>query len=160
MPAVIRGREADDPRGPGGTRAFAAMERNGWFAYTVTGGAKRTARVSICVASRDDRGRWGRHGRQALVYACWGAPGRSCAWVRETYRSRFGIESSYRKMSQARGGTSTRRPGLRLRYAGLAPVVRNERVWLHFAILSASRRGGRLIRPERLRLRALLHWLI
>jgi putative transposase len=160
MPVVIRGLKADDPRGPSGTRVFAAMKRSGWFGYTVTSGTKRTATVSICVSCRNFRGQWKRHGRRALVYACWGVEGRSCAWVRETYRSRFGIESSYRQMNQARGRTSTRRPELRLLYAGLALVLRNEWVWLHFEVLSTPRRGGRLIRLERLRLRALLHWLL
>jgi hypothetical protein len=160
MPVVIRGRKATDPGGPGGTRVFAAMKRSGWFEYTVRGGTKRTARVSICVSCRNYRGQWRRHGRQALVYACWGVPDRSCTWVRETYRARFGIESSYRQMNQARGRTSTRRPELRLLYVGLALVLRNEWVWLHFEVLSTPRRGGRAIRLERLRLRALLHWLI
>jgi hypothetical protein len=160
MPVVIRGREADHPQGPGGTRIFAVMKRSGWHEYTVTGGTKRAASVSICVSCRNYRGQWKRHGRQAPVYACWGAEGRSCAWVRETYRARFGIESSYRQMNQARGRTSTRRPELRLLYVGMAPVPRDEWVWLHFEVLSTPRRGGRLIRLERLRLRALLHWLL
>lgn len=108
---------------------------------------------------RNYRGQWKRHGRQTLVYACWNLPGRSYEWVRETYRSRFGIESSYRQMNQARGRTSSRRPSLRLLYVGISLVLRNEWVWLHYAVLSAPRRGGRLLRPERLRLRALLHWL-
>jgi putative transposase len=63
-------------------------------------------------------------------------------------------------MNQARGRTSTRRPELRLLYVGIALVLRNEWVWLHFEVLSTPRRGGRLIRLERLRLRALLQWLI
>ena len=160
MPVVIRGRKADDPRGPSGTRVFAAVKRSGWFKYTMRSGTGRTATVSICVSCRNYRGQWKRHGRQALVYACWGVEGRSCTWVRETYRARFGIESSYRQMNQARGRTSTRRPELRLLYVGLALVLRNEWVWLHFEALSTPRRGGRLIRQERLRLRALLHWLV
>jgi Transposase DDE domain len=160
MPTVIRGRKADDPRGPSGTRVFAVVKRSGWFEYTVHSGTKRTATVSICVSCRNYRGQWKRHGRQALVYACWGVKGRSCTWVRETYRTRFGIESSYRQMNQARGRTSTRRPELRLLYVGISLVLRNEWVWLHFTVLSTPRRGGRLIRLERLRLRALLHWLI
>jgi hypothetical protein len=160
MPAVIRGKKADDPRGPSGTRVFAAMKRSGWFEYTVTSGSKRTATVSICVSCRNYRGQWRRHGRWSLVYACWGVDGRSCAWVRETYRTRFGIESSYRQMNQARGRTTTRRPELRLMYVGLALLLRNEWVWLHFEVLSSPRRGGRLIRLERLRLRAMLHWLL
>jgi putative transposase len=160
MPAVVRGRKPDHPLGPSGTRLFAMRKRGGWFEHTITSGTGRTARVSICVACRNYRGRWKRHGRQALVYACWGVPDRSCAWVRETYRTRFGIESSYRQMNQARGRTSTRRPELRLLYVGIALVLRNEWVWLHFAVLSTPRRGGRLIRLERLRLRAMLRWLI
>jgi Transposase DDE domain len=160
MPALIRGRQASDPRGPSGTRVFALMKRSGWFAYTVANAAGRRATVSICVSCHNLRGRRGRRGRRALVYACWGVPGRSCAWVRETYRRRFGIESSYRQMNQARGRTSSRRPELRLLYAGLALVLRNEWVWLHFAVLSTPRRGRRLIRLERLRFRALLRWLL
>lgn len=159
MPVVIRGRKADHPRGPSGTRAFAVMKRSGWFEYRVQSGTKRTATVSICVSCRNYRGQWKRHGRQALVYACWSIKGRSCMWVRETYRTRFGIESSYRQMNQARGRTSTRRPELRLLYVGTSLVLRNEWVWLHFAVLSTPRRGGRLLRLERLRLRELLHWL-
>jgi Transposase DDE domain len=162
MPVVLRGRKADDPRGPSGTRTFALWKRGGWSSYRITGGARRekTARVSICVACRNYRGQWGRHGRRALVFACWGVQGHSIAWVRETYRARFGIESSYRQMNQARGRTTTRRPELRLLYVGLALVLRNEWVWLHFTTLSTPRRGSRLLRFERLRLRSLLRWLI
>jgi putative transposase len=161
MPVKLTGRKADHPRGPSGTRAFAARKRSGWFAHTVTrkdGG--RTARVAICVMCRNYRGQWKRHGRQTLVYACGKVEGRSFEWVRQTYRRRFGIESSYRQMNQARGRTSTRRPELRLLYVGLALVLRNEWVWLHHEVLSTPRRGGRLLRLGRLRLRALLHWLV
>jgi hypothetical protein len=38
-------------------------------------------------------------------------------------------------------------------------VLRNVWVWLHWEVLSTPRRGGRLIRLERLRLKAMLHWL-
>ena len=65
-----------------------------------------------------------------------------------------------RQMNQARGRTTTRRPELRLLYVGLALLLRNEWVWLHFEVLSSPRRGGRAIRLERLRLGELLHWLI
>jgi hypothetical protein len=158
MPVKLTGRKADHPKGPSGTRVFAAVKRSGWFEHMVVSGA-RTARVAICVACRNYRGKWKRHGRQRLIYAGWGVAGRSCDWVRETYRSRFGIESSYRQMNQARGRTSTRRPELRLLYAGLSLVLRNEWVWLHREVLSTPRRGGRVIRQERLRLRTLLRWL-
>ncbi len=158
MPVKLTGRKPGHPKGASGTRVFTLVKRSGWFEHTVTSGA-RTARVAICVACRNYRGKWKRHGRQRLIYAGWGVAGRSCDWVRETYRSRFGIESSYRQMNQARGRTSTRRPELRLLYAGLSLVLRNEWVWLHWEVLSTPRRGGRWVRQERLRLRALMRWL-
>ena len=47
MPVVLRGRKADHPRGPSGTRVFALWKRSGWSESTGTGGTKRTARVAI-----------------------------------------------------------------------------------------------------------------
>ena len=72
MPVICRGRRADDPRGPSGTRVFATHKRQGWFRYTLTSANKRTATVQICVHCRNWRGRRNRHGRKTLVYACWG----------------------------------------------------------------------------------------
>jgi hypothetical protein len=77
-----------------------------------------------------------------------------------TSRLRFGIESSYRQMHEGRIRTTTRRPTLRLLYVGIALVLRNLRVWLHYAILSMPRRGGRVILLERLRWETLLLWLL
>src|SRR4051794_28870886 len=86
MPVVVRGRKADDPRGPSGTRVFALRKQSGWFPYRMVGGARRekTAQVTIAVSCRNYRSQWNRHGRRALVYACWGVEGHSIAWVRET----------------------------------------------------------------------------
>lgn len=153
MPAEIRGRNADHPLGPSSTRVFALKKRGGWFEHAIRGATKR-ARVAICVACFNDHGR-----RRTVVYACWGVDGRSCAWVRRTYKSRFGIETSYRQMNQARGLTTTRRPELRLLYIGLALILRNEWVWLHFEILSTPRRGRRQINLERLPLGRQLIWI-
>ena len=77
-----------------------------------------------------------------------------------TYRLRFGIESSYRQMHEGRIRTTTRRPVVRLLYVGIALVLRNLWVWLHYTILSMPRRGGRVILLERLRWETLLLWLL
>jgi hypothetical protein len=101
-----------------------------------------------------------RHGRQALIYAYWGYRPPSPDSVFATYRLRFGIESSYRQMHEARIRTTTRRPVVRLLYVGIALVLRNLWVWLHYTILSMPRRGGRVILLERLRWETLLLWLL
>jgi hypothetical protein len=53
--------------------------------------------------------------------------------VRDNYRRRFGIESSYRQMRQLRIKTNTRNPALRFVYLALALTLRNIWVTLRFA---------------------------
>ena len=158
MPVVCRGRKPDHPKGPSGTRVFATRKRSGWGRYTLTNARKRTATVSICVKCRNYRGQWKRHGRQALVYGYWGLRPSSAQWVHETYRLRFGIESSYRQLHQARIRTCTRNPLLRLLYVGVALILRNVWVWLHREVLARGRRGGR-IDLNQLVFRKMLVWL-
>ena len=160
MPAVLRGRKEGHAEGPSGTRVFALRKRSGWDEYRLTGSDKRTARVSICVHCRNFAGQWGRHGRQTLVYAFWGFVPSSTRWVRETYRSRFAIETSYRQMQQGRARTCTRNPLVRLLLVATALILRNVWVWLHYAVLSTPRRGSRRWNPEALTLKALLLWLL
>jgi putative transposase len=159
MPVVLRGRKADHAKGPSGTRVFATRKCGGWDEYTVTAAGGQKARVSICIHCRNYDGQWGRHGRQALVYAFWGLEPSSTRWVRETYRKRFAIEASYRQLHQGRARTSTRDPLVRLLLVGVALVLRNVWVWLHYAALSTPRRGNRRYNLERLTLRGMLLWL-
>jgi hypothetical protein len=159
MPLPLRGRTADHPEGPGGSRVFQYARRSGWGTYTLRRGG-RAATVRVCVKCRNYAGQWGRRGRQRLVYAFWGLEPKGFDWVREAYRRRFAIEASYRQMNQARIRTSTRNPVVRLLFVGIALVLRNVWVWLHWQALSQPRRGGRLIRLERLRFKALLLWLL
>jgi putative transposase len=156
MPVVCRGRGPDHPRGPSGTQVFRQWKASGWADYTLTEAGGRTATIGICVRCRNYRGQWNRRGRQALVYAYWGFVPRSCESVRQVYRGRFGIETSYRQMQQARVRTCTRNPVVRLFLIGVALLLRNVWVWLHYEILSTPRRGGRRINLERLRFTALL----
>jgi hypothetical protein len=160
MPVVLRGRKAEHPQGPSGTRVFATRKRGGWDEYTLTAAGGQTARVSICVHCRNYNGQWGRHGRQTLVYAFWGLSPSSTAWVRQTYRKRFAIETSYRQLHQGRARTCTRNPEVRLLLVGVALVLRNVWVWLHYAALATPRRGGRRLNLDLLPLKDLLLWLL
>jgi putative transposase len=128
MPVICRGRRADDPRGPSGTRVFATHKRRGWFRYTLTSATQRTATVRICVHCCNWRGRRNRHGPQTLVYAYWGLLLTTTHWVYQVYRRRFGIETSYRQLHEARIKTTTRDPQLRLLFVSIALFLRN--VWV------------------------------
>ena len=160
MPLILRGRKADHPNGPSASRVFASWKKSGGGRYTLTSGKKERATVSVCVKCRNRRGERGQHGREALVYAYGGglSPG-SYAWVQETYRRRFGIETSYRQLEQARIRTSTRDPLLRLLYVGVALILRNVWAWLHWEVLSCPRRGGRRVDLGQLTFRGMLLWL-
>jgi hypothetical protein len=160
MPLPLRGRKADHPRGASGSRVFGYRKRSGWSQYTLTEAKGRKATVAVCVKCRNRRGERGRHGREALVYAYGGGlrPG-SYRWVKETYRSRFAIETTYRQLQQARINTCTRDPLLRLLYVAVALILRNVWVWLHWQVLAERRRGGRRVDTNRLPFRAMLLWL-
>jgi Transposase DDE domain len=159
LPVVGRGRNATHPHGPSGSRRFWSWTRSGWSTYTLHTVQHRWATVQICVTCCNYRGQWGRYGRRPLVYAYWGLRPSSPQWVREIYRRRFAIETTYRQLHQARIRTSTRNPLLRLLYVGLALILRNVWVWLHLRVLAKRRPGGRHIDLALLRFRTMLWWL-
>jgi putative transposase len=159
MPAPCRGSPADHAQGPGGPRVFHLWKRGGWSRHVLRDAQGRTATVGICVKCRNYRGAWRRHGRQALVYAYGGLRPSSGQWVYQTYRLRFGIETTYRQLRQARIATATRDPVLRWLFVGLALLLRTVWVWLHGEVLSHPRRGGRRFDLDQLPFRAMLLWL-
>ena len=161
MPVVTRGKKADKPGGPGGPRVFQGWKKGGFSKYTLkeTGAKGRTARVGICVHVRNRNGRRGKRGRERLVYAFWGWQPRQPLAVSEVYRLRFGIETSYRQLGEAKAKTCTRSPQVRLFLIGVALLLRNVWVWLHHEVLSTPRRGRRRYNLERLRFEAMLAFL-
>ena len=160
MPVVCHGRSPKQRGGPSGSYVFRTWKKSGWSTYTLADAKKRTASVSICVKCRNYRGEREHHGRQALVYAYWGYRPSTPDSAFTTYRLRYGIETSYRQLHEGRIRTTTQRPDVRLLYVGIALVLRNLWVWLHYTILSRPRRGGRVILLERLRWETLLLWLL
>jgi len=160
MPVVCHGRSPKQRGGPSGSYVFRTWKKSGWSTYTLADAKKRPATVSICVKCRNYRGERKRRGRQALIYAYWGYRPSTPDSVFTAYRLRFGIESSYRQLHEGRIRTTTRRPEVRLLSVGIALVLRNLWVWLHYTILSRPRRGGRVILLERLRWETLLLWLL
>ena len=159
MPAIARGRKPAEGEPATGIRAFQMWKSGGWGKHTLVTG-KDKATVSICVHCGNHRGKRKKRGRYAWVYAYWGLRPGSTRWVKDTYRSRFGIETSYRQLNEARIKTCTRNPVVRFFFIALALILRNVWVWFHWEKLSTPRRGRRLLRPERLRFKVMLNWLL
>jgi putative transposase len=165
MPVIRRGRKPSHPQGASGTWAFTTWKRSGWARYTLEEkkGRRATVTLAVCRHRLPEQTRSGRRLRgrrlQVWLYAVWGLEPRAVAWVRDTYRRRFGIESSYRQLNQTRIRTSSRSPLLRLLFVGLALVLRNVWVWLHWEVLAGKRRGKRRVDLDQLPLRAMMHWL-
>ena len=74
-------------------------------------------------------------------------------------RKRFGIESSYRQLRQARIYTCTRDPHLRLVFIAVALLLRNLWVWMHTTLLAEGSACWHKLRPQRLRFQRLLDWV-
>jgi hypothetical protein len=164
MPVPLRGRKKEHPKGPGGTRVFEYWSKSGRGQHTLTSLDKKkkqkTATVGIVVHCRNRAGRRKKQGRERLVYAYWGWEAPGAAQVSELYRRRFGIETSYRQMNQCRARTCTRSPAVRLLLVGVALILRNVWVWLHWSVLSTPRRGLRVLRLAALRVKRLLLMLL
>jgi hypothetical protein len=160
MPAVKRGKKPTTAGGPTGTYALAAETQSHWSTYTLKSPKEGHVAFDLAVVCHNTRGQRGRHQREALLYATWGVTHRPLSWIRATYRSRFGIESSYRQSHQARIRTSSRKPALRLLFMGVALVLRNVWVWLHAEVMAQPQRGARQLRPQSIRFARLLMWLL
>ena len=153
-PQAIHGQAPKDGRLTG-LRAIRASHPTGWATYSWKPTGQRRVSVDLCVRRRRRRDR---RGHRAFLYACWRVRMTPAA-VYRTYRLRFGIETSYRQMHQARIRTTTRKPALRLLFVGVALLLRNLWAWLHWLALASRRRGPRRLRLDRLRFRTLLLWL-
>ena len=101
---------------------------------------------------------------RTLVYAVVGrrsrtqTPKRSVGQVCARYQKRFGIESSYRQMNQARLRTSSRSPELRLLAVGISFLLRN--LWALCAWMTLAHKGpGARTGESTFRFHTLLRWI-
>ncbi len=157
MPVVLRGRAPKKGRTLTGLR-WIKRQAAGWYPHTMKNG-KRQVNIRVCVGYRRHRNRKDhKQVRQKLLFAAWRVHG-SPTEIRERYRLRFGIETSFRQMRQARIYTCTRDPHLRLFYLAVGLILRNTWVWIHQTRL-AEGSGMRLkLHLELLRFKRMLDWL-
>jgi DDE family transposase len=161
IPAVARGRKPKAARPATGLRAL-LKKCHGYYGHTLTsqkGGRRRSTRLVICVASKTYvHEKTGKRRRKTLLYAVHKIR-RTPREIRETYRKRFGIETSYRQMNESRIKTSTRDPRQRLLFVGIALVLRNVWVWLHFQLAKGKWSAEPQLFLELLRFGEFLLWI-
>jgi hypothetical protein len=157
MPVVMRGRKPKPGNAVKGMRVF-RKKRVGWYPHTMKSKGKEVS-FSVCVCYKTYlHHRTNKRCKKKLIYAAWGVRGAPVE-LREQYRKRFGIETSYRQRREARIRTCTRDPKLRLLYIGIGLLLRNIWVFLHATMLA----NGTDVDPEpcleKLRYGDMLEWL-
>jgi len=161
IPAVTRGPKPKPPKPLTGLRAL-KKQNNGFYPHTLTsnlGGKRRSIRVTICVASKGfiDK-KTGARRTKKMLHVVWKVR-LTPMGIRETYRKRFGIETTYRQMNEARIKTCTRDPSQRLLFVGIALVLRNVWVWLHFKLAKGKWSTEPQVFLELLRFQEMLLWI-
>lgn len=164
IPAVVRGRKPKDRRKPThGLRAL-LKKKNGYYRHTLTSAQTKEKKqasttVTICVAKKfyteEDTGK---RRRKTLLFAVWKVH-RTPQEIREIYRKRFGIETSYRQMNEARIKTCMRDPAMRLLFVGIALVLRNVWVWIHFRFAKKKYNNEPQLFLALLRFQEMLLWI-
>lgn len=161
IPAIKRGRRAKHPDGPSGLYIYEEKPK-GWYRHTLNKkhkkGRRRKLVIDIAVlreARKTPKGRI----LKLFVYATWGVRHRSMGWIRKTYQTRFGIETSFRQGNQARIKTCTKKAHLRFVFFGLSVLLRQMWVWLHDEVIAQKRQGARKWNMQALTFAQLLCWV-
>jgi hypothetical protein len=158
MPVVIRGRAPKKGSKATGLR-WIKRQPAGWYSHTMKNG-KQQVTVSVCVGYRRHKNRKdGKQRSQKLLFAAWRVHG-SPTEIRAQYRRRFGIETSFRQMRQARIYTCTRDPHLRLFFLAVALILRNIWVWIHQTRLAEGSGDTMTLHLELLRFKRMLDWIV
>jgi len=154
MPVALRGPKPKKPAKKG--LRWIQRQKAGWYPHTMTKGSDDVT-FSVCVSYRTYYQRKKRK-NQKLLFAAWRVRGTPTE-IRERYRKRFGIETTYRQMHQARIYTCTRDPHLRLVFVVVGFLLRNLWVWIHATQLADS--SGQETKPRLalLRFKQMLEWI-
>ena len=137
MPAVKKG------RGNGGIKKLFKGRKSYRTTYLVSNQEDKVEVKVIVLCSY--KGKYSEEkGIEYQVY-CVNHYERDLRRVAGDYQDRFGIESSYRMMNEARGRTASSKEALRYLFVGIAFLLLNIWVFFKFSRVSRRRRGGRLV---------------
>jgi hypothetical protein len=112
LPVVIRGKQ-------GGTRQLLQKGKSYKTQYTMTSQRYGTVTFVVWVVGVYSNGKHGKHGQVFYAYAVYQVS-LGLRALHQDYRSRFGIESSYRLKNTCRIKTTMKKPVVRLLFVGIA----------------------------------------
>ncbi|MBM4464356.1 MAG: ISH3 family transposase, partial [Chloroflexi bacterium] len=116
MPVVCRGERM---------KALLRVNKSYRTTYTMCSQEHGEVTFTVWVVCRYLKGRRGKHGIERLGYVVIGDLPWQPTQVRDGYRRRFGVETSYRLMNQVRARTTSPEPTRRLLYVALAFLLVN-----------------------------------
>lgn len=141
-----------------GTRTLCHGPRSYRSDYTFTSSLYGNITVPLGVVRTQAQRRDGSCQTQWLVYVLLRV-GEPLPWVRQHYRLRFGIESSYRLMEQVRLKTTSNNAALRFLFMGMALVLGNIWIALQWRYLQVRGSGPRRIARQYFTLERMAHFL-
>ena len=147
IPAIvampIRGKQA-------GSRALCRGQKSYRTTHTLQSAEYGKLTVPVAVVRTYQRRRSGRRQLRWLLYVVLGVGG-PLVRVRQRYRRRFGIETGYRLMEAVRARTASSNPALRFLLMGVALLIVNMWIRLHWLFLRLPGRGPRRVARWRFR---------
>ena len=136
IPLKIQGKK-------GGTRRLLSGRKSYVTTYTRPSAKYGEQTFTVQVVCKYNKGRYHRNGVKHFAYTIIGKLKLTPKQVFEEYRSRFGIETSYRLMNTMRARTTTTCVALRLFFAALALLLLNLWSYVKWHHLFVPRRGPR-----------------
>ncbi|MEK7277357.1 MAG: transposase [Chloroflexota bacterium] len=152
MAAPIKGKT-------GGTRALCQGCRSYRTEHTFRSDDYGELTVPVMVVRTWSKRRDGTHKWAWLIYVLINVPDLTARQVRKAYRRRFGIESSYRLLEQVRGRTTSRNAALRFLWMGIALLIGNIWIALHWTFLRRCGSGPRRVARQAFILPCMLQFL-
>ena len=155
IPAIIampiRGKQA-------GSRKLCCGHKSYRTSYTLRSAEHGSLSVPVAVVRTYQRRRSGRRQLRWLLYVCLGVGGKAVG-IRRRYRRRFGIETGYRLMEQVRARTTSPNPALRFVLMGVALLIVNMWIRLHWLFLRLPGSGPRRVARWHFRLERMTGFL-